>query len=593
MNAGYAGGLLPPSSALQCLPSAVNNMRYSLLSLGVCATPTLSLAFSNATCKCKCFPGESCWPSAQSWGALNATVGGRLIETVPLAQSCHDPQFDNATCSALQSEWQSPSVHMSDPSSVMAPFFANQSCDPFTAEDKPCGFGNYVRYAVNVSNADDVVATVAFAKKNNIRFVVRNTGHDYLGRSTGAGSLSVWTHYLKDIEFLDWSDANYTGQAVKVGAGVQGYEILAATKARGLVAVGGECPTVGLAGGYTQGGGHSALSTNYGLSADNVLEWEAVTAGGQIVKASPSENPDLYWALSGGGAGNYAVVTSMTVKVFPDTYVGGGSLAFYVADTTEDAFYEGINAFHAALPAMVDAGSMVVYYFTSTFFQIAPLTAYNKTADEVEAILAPFVQKLDELNITHTATYNQSSSYYDHYDKYFGPLPVGAIQVGIAQYGGRLIPRSVVEGDATALNQAARSIAEQGVTWIGVGTDVSKFATDEQNAVLPAWRSALVHATLTTVWSFDPADWDQMLANQKLMTDTVIPVIEAATPGSGAYLNEGDFQQPNFQDVFFGSKYETLLGIKAKYDPSGLLYSTKAVGSEAWKVAKNGQLCRA
>lgn len=458
-----------------------------------------------------------------------------------------------------------------------------------------------------------MVATIAFAKENNIRFVIRNTGHDYLGRSTGAGSLSVWTHYLKDIEFLDWNDATYTGQAVKVGAGVQGYEILAATRARGLVVVGGECPTVGLAGGYTQGGGHSALSTNFGLSADNVLEWEAVTADGQIVKASPSENPNLYWALSGGGAGNYAVATSMTVKVFPDTYVGAGTLAFYVADTTEDAFYEGINAFHAALPAMVDAGSMVVYYFTSTvsfplmvlqvclelcltqlqFFQIAPLTAYNKTAAEVKAILAPFVQKLDELNITHTVSYNQSCSYYKHYDTYFGPLPVGAIQVGIAQYGARLIPRSVVEGNSTALNQAARSIAEQGVTWIGVGTDVSKFATDEQNAVLPAWRKALVHATLTTVWSFDPADWDQMLANQKLMTDTVIPTIEAATPGSGAYLNEGDFQQPNFQETFFGSKYETLLGIKSKYDPSGLLYSTKAVGSESWKVIENGQLCRA
>lgn len=207
--------------------------------------------------------------------------------------------------------------------------------------------------------------------------------------------------------------------------------------------------------------------------------------------------------------------------------------------------------------------------------------------------MAPFVQKLDELNITHTASYNQSCSYYKHYDTYFGPLPVGAIQVGIAQYGGRLIPRSVVEGNATELNQAARSIAEQGVTWIGVGTDVSKFANDEKNAVLPAWRSALVHATLTTVWSFDPADWDQMLANQQLMTDTIVPTIEAATPGSGAYLNEGDFQQPNFQDVFFGSKYETLLGIKSKYDPSGLLYSTRAVGSESWTVAENGQLCRA
>lgn len=111
---------------------------------------------------------------------------------------------------------------MADPSSVQAPFFANQSCDPFTAATIPCTYGNYVRYAVNVSNENDVIAAIAFAKENNIRFVIRNTGHDYLGRSTGAGSLSVWTHHLKDIEFLDWNDDDYVGKAVKVGAGVQG-----------------------------------------------------------------------------------------------------------------------------------------------------------------------------------------------------------------------------------------------------------------------------------------------------------------------------------------------------------------------------------
>jgi len=111
---------------------------------------------------------------------------------------------------------------MADPSSVQAPFYANQSCDPFTAPSVPCRYGNYVRYAVNVSNSDDVIATIAFAKEKNIRFVIRNTGHDYLGRSTGAGSISVWTHHLKGIEFLDWSDDEYVGKAVKVGAGVQG-----------------------------------------------------------------------------------------------------------------------------------------------------------------------------------------------------------------------------------------------------------------------------------------------------------------------------------------------------------------------------------
>lgn len=108
MSAGHAGGLFPLPSAPHSPVGFQHIMRPSVLSLGVCAAPALSLALSNATCKC--FPGESCWPSTESWDSLNATVGGRLIETVPLARTCHDPQFDNATCSALQSEWQSPSV---------------------------------------------------------------------------------------------------------------------------------------------------------------------------------------------------------------------------------------------------------------------------------------------------------------------------------------------------------------------------------------------------------------------------------------------------------------------------------------------------
>lgn len=255
---------------------------------------------------------------------------------------------------------------MSDPSSVMAPFFANQSCDPFTDEDIPCTYGNYVRYAVNVSTSDDVIATIAFAKEHNIRFVIRNTGHDYLGRSTGAGSLSVWTHYLKGIEYLDWNDANFTGTAAKMGAGIQGFEALEAGLENSVVTLGGECPTVGVAGGYTQGGGHSALSTSFGLSADNVLEWEAVTADGELVVASRTNNTDLYWALSGGGAGNYAVVLSMTVKTYPDAYIGSATLAFYPTGIPNDTFYQAISEFHTALPAMVDAGSMVVYYFTSS-----------------------------------------------------------------------------------------------------------------------------------------------------------------------------------------------------------------------------------
>jgi FAD/FMN-containing dehydrogenase len=60
----------------------------------------------------------------------------------------------------------------------MAPFFANQSCDPFTPSSRPCLLGNYVDYAVNVSGPDDIIAAVNFAQEHNIRFVIRNTGHE-------------------------------------------------------------------------------------------------------------------------------------------------------------------------------------------------------------------------------------------------------------------------------------------------------------------------------------------------------------------------------------------------------------------------------
>ncbi|KAH7134114.1 isoamyl alcohol oxidase [Dactylonectria macrodidyma] len=538
---------------------------------------------------CKTFPGDKAWPTKAAWKAFNATVGGRLIETVPLGSPCHGSTFDNATCEYLKSQWQYEEVHYTSSSSVMAPFFANQSCDPFQPQERPCELGNYVRYAVDASSAADIQATVNFASCNNIRLVIRNTGHDYLGRSTGAGSLAVWTHHLKDIKFIDnYSDSSYKGSAVKLGAGVQGFEIMEAARDKGLVVVGGECPTVGIAGGYTQGGGHSAISTSFGLSADNVLNWEVVTASGKLVNANRAQNSDLYWALSGGGGSTYGVVVSMTVKTHEDTVFGGASLSFFTTSNSQSVFYEAIQDFHEELPAMVDAGTMVVYYFTTSFFMIAPINAYNKTADEVEAILAPFVAKLDARGVVYNVAYSEYDTYYEHYDQYFGPLPLGNIQVGIAQYGARLIPRDVVAN----ISDTWQTIVEAGVTWIGVGTDVGSFGSAKTNSVHPAWRNAIVHTTLTLPWSFT-APWSDAIATQNKMTNEIIPLIEAATPGSGSYVNEGDWRQPNWQTTFWGSNYKKLLAIKAKWDPYNFFYATVGVGSEAWTVQNDGRLCSA
>ena len=396
---------------------------------------------------------------------------------------------------------------------------------------------------------------------------------------------------MNDIEYKDWSTPTYQGPAFKIGAGVVGYQILKAASAKGLIVVTGECPTVGLAGGYTQGGGHSALSTKFGLGADNTLEFEVVTAAGKLVKASRSENPDLYWALSGGGGGNYGVVVSVVVKAYKDAPIAGASLQFTAANITTDTFYEAVSQFHSLLPAMVDQGVTVIYQMTSSIFAINPITAYNQTTDDVKAILMPFTSALTKLNIKYKASVSQHNSYYDHYNTYMGPLPWGNLEVGVYQYGGRLIPRETLEQNANGMASALRNITQAGVIAVGVGMNVSA-PVNVSNAVFPALRNAAVTMQIGTPWN-ETAPWSQMLAEQHKMTTEYVPQLEAVTPGSGCYQNEANFRQPNWKQTFFGSNYPRLLAVKRKWDPSSFFYALKAVGSDAWSVSESGRMCRA
>jgi hypothetical protein len=132
--------------------------------------------------------------------------------------------------------------------------------------------------------------------------LLRNTGHDFLGRNTGAGSLSVWTHYLKGFELLqEYSQGQYTGMAARVGAGLETWEAHNYMARYGITLVVPLTDTVGPYGGFTAGGGHSTFSSYFGLGSDQVLSIEVVTAGGKFVTADPAQNSDLFWAMRGGG----------------------------------------------------------------------------------------------------------------------------------------------------------------------------------------------------------------------------------------------------------------------------------------------------
>ncbi len=134
----------------------------------------------------------------------------------------------------------------------------------------------------------------------------RNTGHDFVGRSTGGGALSIWTHHLKNFEFLPhYTQGNYSGMAARVGSGLEAWELYDHMDQNNMTLVVPGGSTVGAYGGWQAGGGHSTLGSLYGLGSDQVLSLQVVTADGRFVTADTNTNEDLFYALRGGGPGEF------------------------------------------------------------------------------------------------------------------------------------------------------------------------------------------------------------------------------------------------------------------------------------------------
>lgn len=330
-----------------------------------------------------------------------------------------------------------------------------------------------------------------------------------------------------------------------MGAGIQGFEAYEAADKAGLQVVGGECPTVGLAGGYSQGAGHSALASRYGLGADQVLKWEVVDGEGNFVTATrDNKYSDLFWALTGGGGGTYGVVTSMTSKAHPGTPVSGLSITFTNANISQNTYFKAVHLYHTNLPALVDAGAMTIWTYTNTSFALSPVTGPNIPEKDLIKLLEPFTTGLKKLGIKYNLVSGQYDSYWEEFQAMQGTIPVGE-----QQYGGWLIPRSVVENDNDALTQAYREIVEDGGTFIGVGLNVShKVSGDVYNSVLPAWREAIIATSLTTPWKWNSNSL--MVQEQHKMTNVFMPKLEKLAPDSGAYMNEVCTPQPYFQDQY-------------------------------------------
>ncbi|KAK9775080.1 putative FAD-binding PCMH-type domain-containing protein [Seiridium cardinale] len=260
-----------------------------------------------------------------------------------------------------------------------------------------------------------------------MRLVVKSTGHDYNGKSTGKGSLSLWMDGLKTVDVIEaYSSSTYSGAAVNIGPGIVAGEAYQVLGDAGYRVVGGECASVSLAGGYTTGGGHSMLNTAYGMVAYNVLEWEVVTASGEYLVATPPENADLYWALSGGGGGTFTVVLSMTTMIHPDGPVAHGALTFNLTGSpSESSFWEAIGLLFQHLPSLVSDRNSLQFEILNNTFDLFGITVPDPNSTAVQTLVAPYLSALDTLNISYAFSYESSATFLDYFTSIMGLLPYG------------------------------------------------------------------------------------------------------------------------------------------------------------------------
>jgi hypothetical protein len=179
-----------------------------------------------------------------------------------------------------------------------------------------------IRLQIDIRQPSDVTAALVFSKLTGVALTVKNTGHDYKGRSSMKGALGLWTHNLKGKSYNPTfvpagCSPSTTYTAMTVGAGEGWQDVYEWADSLGVTAIGGYHQTVGASGGWLTGGGHSVLSPVYGLGVDRVVQFRVVTPDGIYRTASACQNQDLFWALRGGGGHAFGVVIESSSIVEP------------------------------------------------------------------------------------------------------------------------------------------------------------------------------------------------------------------------------------------------------------------------------------
>ena len=395
----------------------------------------------------------------------------------------------------------------------------------------------YPQAIVYCQNEEDVMNALKFSKENKIPFRIRSGSHHYEGYSTGNDLLVI------DVSHLNKIKLDEVNQIVTVEGGVRNRELYEAVCGAGYPFPGGGCPTVGVAG-FTLGGGWGYSSRLYGLGCDSLIEAEVIDYKGDKLVANHQMNPDLYWALKGGGSGNFGVVTKLTYKL-PEKMAMCTLVNIDYQRVSVEKVIEVASRYQQFFKDLDRRLNLkMAMYNSETKGQGVRLTGiFYGTKEEADALLNQFNDgtdyDLDYMSVLEANRAVQDS--HPDFEKY--------------RSGGRFIYRHYTEVELKEMLHLIEVRAEgslyTAITFYGVGGAVSDVSPQESAYY---YRDAIFILGFQSVW-----EESKYAPTNRQWVEERFKILSTYTEGS--FINFPNAQQ------YYGENLPRLKLVKAKYDP--------------------------
>jgi FAD/FMN-containing dehydrogenase len=424
---------------------------------------------------------------------------------------------------------------------------------------------------VRCASADDVTLALAFARANHLAFAVRSGGHGYTGSSTTAGMVI-------DVGAMD--AIVVSGATATLGAGAKLVDIYDQLTRQGVCIPSGSCPTIGIAG-ITQGGGIGVVDRAYGLTCDHLVSAQVVLADGSVVTCDANSHADLFWALRGGGGGNFGIVTSLSFDTFATRDVTTFSADFAWADAAN--VLAAWQVWPQAIPDTIWSGLVLG---TSGLAGGTPAIEVSGVCIGTPADFAPYWDGfLAAAGATPTSQASASTTFRAAMLASCNGRSVSQCHLASETADGSIARVSFAASsdffDATLPPEGIQAMlggmeALQGTAGVLVimdlmGGAIGRVAPD---ATAFVHRDAVFSAQY---YLSSPAAWSAPQATQAQAIVGGLRATMASWSSGEAYQNYLDPQLADWQSAYYGANYARLRQVKAAYDPTGVFKAAQGV----------------